>query len=182
MCFNCGLVGHAANLCRNPALEQDTLAPIGPWIRSTQYGKRKMEDKDRKFYSNPSHSPNFGKYSPKVPASLVSQLAAMKLQTQNQKEKNKSDVQPDQQKHTQDGGENTRQMGMQVTTEKGKSVPNMGAQQVVYQGTNNNGKFEADPTKQVKRLKLAYETSNANKDNMDIQILAGLEIQASQTQ
>ncbi|GAU44439.1 hypothetical protein TSUD_129330 [Trifolium subterraneum] len=93
-----------------------------------------MEDKDRKFYSNPSQSPNFGKYSPKVPASLAAQLAAMKLQTQNQKEKNKSDVQTDQQKHTQDGGENTRQRGMQLATEKGKSVPNMGAQQVFYQG------------------------------------------------
>ncbi|GAU49883.1 hypothetical protein TSUD_408220 [Trifolium subterraneum] len=35
-CFNCGLVGHAANLCRHKALAEDTLAPLGPWIRSTQ--------------------------------------------------------------------------------------------------------------------------------------------------
>jgi hypothetical protein len=75
-CFNCGLIGHAANLCRNQALNMETLAPLGPWIRSTQFGKRKIDEKDRKFYSNPSHSPNFGKYSPTVPATLLEKLAA----------------------------------------------------------------------------------------------------------
>jgi hypothetical protein len=59
MCFNCGFVGHADTLCRNRAPEADTLAPLGPWIRSSQYGRRKMEDKDKKFYNNPSQSPNF---------------------------------------------------------------------------------------------------------------------------
>jgi hypothetical protein len=68
------------NLCRNEALKDDTLAPLGPWIRSTQYGRRKMADKDKKFYSNPSQSPNFGTYSPTVPASLLAQMAAMKVQ------------------------------------------------------------------------------------------------------
>ncbi|GAU48257.1 hypothetical protein TSUD_174950 [Trifolium subterraneum] len=51
---------------RNQALDLD-IAPLGPWIRSNQYGRRKMEDKDKNFYSNPSHSKNFGYYSPMCP-------------------------------------------------------------------------------------------------------------------
>jgi hypothetical protein len=80
VCFKCGLVGHVEKLCKNPPMELGTLAPLGPWIRSTQYGRRKMEAKDRKFYSNPSHNPKFGQYSSTVPTSLLDQLAAMKLQ------------------------------------------------------------------------------------------------------
>ncbi|GAU40781.1 hypothetical protein TSUD_26610 [Trifolium subterraneum] len=92
-CFNCGLVGHEAKLCRNQALNTDTTAPLGPWIRSSQYGRRKMEEKDRKYYSNPSQSPNFGKYSPPVPTSLLAQLAAMKLQNQTPTNNNPSQQQ-----------------------------------------------------------------------------------------
>jgi hypothetical protein len=80
MCFKCGMIGHMDKLCRNQPLELDTLAPLGPWIRSTQYGKRKMEEKDRKYYSNPSQSKNFGHYSPLVPADLLEKLAAMRVQ------------------------------------------------------------------------------------------------------
>jgi hypothetical protein len=58
-----------------------TLAPLGPWIRSTQYGKRKMEAKDKKYYRNPSQNPDFRKYCPPVPTGLLEKLAAMKLQT-----------------------------------------------------------------------------------------------------
>ncbi|MCH84338.1 zinc CCHC-type-like protein [Trifolium medium] len=79
VCFKCGMIGHADKLCRNQALYLETLAPLGPWIRSTKYGKRKMEEKDRKFYSNPSHGKNFGHYSPPVPADLLEKLAAMKV-------------------------------------------------------------------------------------------------------
>ncbi|MCH82220.1 hypothetical protein A2U01_0003021 [Trifolium medium] len=81
VCFKCGMIGHTDKLCRNQALVLDTLAPLGPWIRSTQYGKRKMEDKDRKFYSNPSHAKNFGQYSPPVPSDLLEKLAAMRVNT-----------------------------------------------------------------------------------------------------
>jgi hypothetical protein len=84
VCFNCGLLGHGDKLCKNQALNLDTLAPLGPWIRSTQYGKRKMEEKDKKYYSNPSHSKNFGHYSPPVPSDLLEKLAAMKVSSPSQ--------------------------------------------------------------------------------------------------
>jgi hypothetical protein len=38
-----------------------------------------MEEKDRKFYSNPSHAKNFGQYSPPVPSDLLEKLAALKV-------------------------------------------------------------------------------------------------------
>jgi hypothetical protein len=92
VCFKCGLLGHAEKLCRNLPLVLGTLAPLGPWIRSTQYGRRKMEAKDRKFYSNPSQAPNFGQYSPPVPTSLLEQLTAMKIQ-KNKEENNQQSSQ-----------------------------------------------------------------------------------------
>jgi hypothetical protein len=89
VCFNCGLIGHMDKLCRNQPFNLDTLAPIGPWIRSTQYGKRKMEEKDRKYYNNPSHAKNFGQYSPPVPSDLLEKLAALRVNkaSKNQPEK-----------------------------------------------------------------------------------------------
>ncbi|MCH83803.1 hypothetical protein A2U01_0004629 [Trifolium medium] len=82
VCFKCAMIGHSDKLCRNPPFVWDTLAPLGPWIRFTQYGRRKMEDKDKKYYSNPSHSKDFGHYSPHVPADLLAKLAAMKVQSE----------------------------------------------------------------------------------------------------
>ncbi|KAK2424373.1 hypothetical protein QL285_034740 [Trifolium repens] len=38
-----------------------------------------MEEKDKKFYSNPSHAKNFGQYSPPVPSDLLAKLAALKV-------------------------------------------------------------------------------------------------------
>ncbi|GAU20573.1 hypothetical protein TSUD_33200 [Trifolium subterraneum] len=91
VCFKCGLIGHAENICRNQALELETLAPLGPWIRSNQYGRRKMEDKDKRFHSNPSHSKNFGHYSPPIPADLLEKLAAMKVHTTKETAKDTAD-------------------------------------------------------------------------------------------
>jgi hypothetical protein len=93
-CFKCGMIGHDDKLCRNQAMELGTLAPLGPWIRSTQYGKRNMEEKDRKYYSNPSHGKDFGHTSPTVPADLLEKLAAMKVQAETG---NKSNQQQNQQ-------------------------------------------------------------------------------------
>ncbi|MCI25300.1 hypothetical protein A2U01_0046490, partial [Trifolium medium] len=69
-------------LCRNSVLNIENLAPLGPWIRSNHYGRRRLDPRDRQFYSNPSISPNFGTYSPPVPTALIEQLAAMKIKTQ----------------------------------------------------------------------------------------------------
>ncbi|PNX60790.1 hypothetical protein L195_g052112, partial [Trifolium pratense] len=80
VCFKCGILGHGDNLCQNEPLNLEDAAPLGPWIRSNQYGRRVMEEKDRKFYSNPSHSKTFGQYSPPIPASMLAQMAAMKIQ------------------------------------------------------------------------------------------------------
>jgi hypothetical protein len=90
VCFKCGLLGHSDKLCRNQALNMETLAPLGPWIRSTQYGRRKMDSRDRKLYSNPSQSPNFGKYSPPIPAALIAQLTAMKINHKRPMEQDQS--------------------------------------------------------------------------------------------
>jgi hypothetical protein len=99
VCFNCGMFGHGDKVCRNPALNLETLAPLGHWIRSTQYGKRKLEEKDRKYYSNSSLSANFGHYSPPVPTDLLEKLAAMKV---NKEDTHKiSNNQPHQNQHKQ---------------------------------------------------------------------------------
>ena len=79
ICYNCGIIGHAANLCQNPPLNVSNTTPLGPWIRSTQYGIRVMEAKDKKYYSNPSQAKDFGHTSPPAPDSLIQQFAAMKL-------------------------------------------------------------------------------------------------------
>jgi hypothetical protein len=46
-------------------------------------------EKDKQFHSNPSQGKNYGHYSPPIPASMLAQMAAMKLQEEEQeKEKN----------------------------------------------------------------------------------------------
>ncbi|GAU48571.1 hypothetical protein TSUD_137560 [Trifolium subterraneum] len=103
------------------AMAEDTLAPLGPWIRSTQYGKRKMENKDRKYYSNPSQSPNFGHYSPLVPASLLAQLAAMKLQTQDPMTNNNGN-----QQQSNREGHREDQATTDQTQTTGRTIPQLG--------------------------------------------------------
>jgi hypothetical protein len=80
ICYKCGIIGHADNLCQNLPLDTGNAIPLGPWIRSTQYGRRVLEAKDRKYYSNPSQSKDFGHCSPPAPDILLQQLADMKLQ------------------------------------------------------------------------------------------------------
>lgn len=80
ICYKCGLIGHAENLCQNSPLVVDNATPLSPWVRSTQYGRKVMEAKDKKYYSNPSQAKGSGHFSPPAPESLIQQLAAMKLQ------------------------------------------------------------------------------------------------------
>jgi hypothetical protein len=79
VCFKCGIVGHAENLCHNPPLEDDGSPSLGPWIRSNIYGRRIMEAKDKKYHSNPSMAKNYGSYSPPIPAAMLKEMAAMKI-------------------------------------------------------------------------------------------------------
>jgi hypothetical protein len=80
VCFKCGLLGHAENLCHNQQLDMRDSAPLGPWIRSNQYGRRVMEAKDRKYHNNPSMSKEFGHFNPPIPTSMIEQMKAMKIQ------------------------------------------------------------------------------------------------------
>ncbi|PNY16051.1 cysteine desulfurase mitochondrial-like [Trifolium pratense] len=176
ICFNCGLVGHEAKLCRNRTLNTDTIAPLGPWIRSTQYGRRKMEEKDRKFYSNPSHSPNFGKYSPPVPEALIAQLAAIKLQNQAMRNNNQATPREEyKQQETEQNG-NTNSTNQIVLDRKSQQYSNNN------QNTEKAGKSNIEDNHQVKRLKIAFDSNTDNRINMEIQTLAGLGAQAGQKQ
>ncbi|GAU48067.1 hypothetical protein TSUD_404950 [Trifolium subterraneum] len=174
-CFNCGLVGQEAKLCKNQALNAYTTAPLGPWIRSSQYGRRKMEEKDRKFYSNPSHSPNFGKYSPPVPASLLAQLAAMKLQTQTPINNNQNQ---------QQGEQNRKETSHRDTIQNTNQQLEVGIRTQHIEGNNqrseNAGKTNIKVAHQVKRLKLAYEPQADSRMLMDTNTMAGLGAQAGQ--
>ncbi|GAU25508.1 hypothetical protein TSUD_279920 [Trifolium subterraneum] len=175
-CFNCGLVGHEAKLCRNQALNTDTTTPLGPWIRSSQYGRRKMEEKDKKYYSNPSQSPNFGKYSPHVPASLLAQLAAMKLQNQTPINNNQNQQQGEQSSKETSHGDTSQNTTQQ--REVGAIIP-------CSEGSNlrseKAGKTNIEDAHQVKRLKLAYEPTNGRM-LMETNTMAGLGAQAGQQQ
>jgi hypothetical protein len=178
-CFNCGLIGHAANLCRNQALNMETLAPLGPWIRSTQFAKRKIDEKDRKFYSNPSHSPNFGQYSPTVPATLLEKLAAMKLQTQNPSSKQMNDNMGHKDTshacNSSTNTVNTVQVCV-VNREYMHTEGQMGNNQLA----SNDGKHKEQSSNQAKRLRLDFEANNGDTNMEEDQLMAGLEFQASQ--
>jgi hypothetical protein len=79
VCFKCGILGHDEKLCQNEPQQIEGNAPLGPWIRSNQFGRRVMEEKDKKYYSNPSKSKTFGQFSPPIPASMLAQMQAMKI-------------------------------------------------------------------------------------------------------
>jgi hypothetical protein len=167
VCFNCGFIGHMDKLCRNPPVNMDTIAPMGPWIRSTQYGKRKQEIKDQKFYSNPSHSPDFGKYSPPVPASLLAKLADMKIQPQTNKDQGVNNNQSPQRNSTHRAGQYTNRDQDQT------QVDEMVTDSQPVSASENEA---MDKSNQAKRLKLTTAAASTyNKQSM-----AGLGIQASQ--
>jgi hypothetical protein len=45
-----------------------------------------MEEKDRKYHSNPSQSKSYGQYSPPIPASMLAQMEAMRIQEEKTEE------------------------------------------------------------------------------------------------
>jgi hypothetical protein len=68
----------------------ENMASLGPWIRSTQFWRVVMEERDRKYHSNPSQSRNYGQYSPLIPASMLAQMEAMKIQEEQAAEGSRS--------------------------------------------------------------------------------------------
>jgi len=56
-CFGCGLVGHNSENCRNPPLmfKGDT-NPRRAWLRSKNYGRRLVEEKEKTFNNNSKKS------------------------------------------------------------------------------------------------------------------------------
>jgi hypothetical protein len=160
VCFNCGRIGHYDKLCRNQPLNLETLAPLGPWIRSTQYGKRKMEAKDKKFYSNPSLSKEFGHYSPPVPSDLLEKLAAMKVSTSNLHNDN-------QQQQPHSNAESPMKQQHASTGEKGEKV---------YRQTISNEATNMDLTPAVPAKELSYQ---AKRQKLEELSRAGTARQAS---
>jgi hypothetical protein len=162
VCFHCGLIGHSDKQCKNQAINMDTMTPLGPWIRSNQYGRRKMAEKDRQFFSNPSQSPNFGTYSPSMPASLLSQLAAMKINNPQNQNNNTTPKPHTTTSNQQEKGKatfgNNSYADMDRISETPKEISDIAS------GNYN----------QAKRLKMAEEVSTTS------QPMAGLEFQASQ--
>jgi hypothetical protein len=84
-------VGHGENLCYNKGMAMENTVLLGPWLRSNQYGRRIIDAKDNKYHNNPSLGKHFSSYSPPIPASMLEQMAAMKLQ--EEKEANNSNNQ-----------------------------------------------------------------------------------------
>jgi hypothetical protein len=175
-CFKCGLIGHADKLCRNAPMALGTLAPLGPWIRSTQYGKRKMDAKDRKYYSNPSHDPNFGKNSPPVPTSLLEKLASMKIQTPKGNNQQQNNQQQHQyalmQTHQLQTGSSVQERIMLLYAHKQRIHTNSNLQ-IAGISTNGNQPPEGTTQHQItpaKRQKMEAETTNNNETTqMDYQ-------------
>ncbi|GAU51479.1 hypothetical protein TSUD_413680 [Trifolium subterraneum] len=157
VCFKCGMIGHIDKLCRNQALDLDTLAPLGPWLRSTQYGKIKMEAKHKKYYSNPSHSKNFGQYSPPVPTDLLEKLAAMKVNSsQEQSTKHTPTPQADPKPLSQDIPAMNTTNGLQITSEdRGKKAHRL------------NYNTEAMSTENTQEIAAQHQTFQAKRQKME---------------
>ncbi|PNX54703.1 hypothetical protein L195_g048324, partial [Trifolium pratense] len=79
-CFQFCLIGHSEDYCKRKGLIEhlNEVNPLGPWLRSNQFGRRIMDPKDRRFSSNPQKSPSYGDLSP-VPKGLIKALEDLKL-------------------------------------------------------------------------------------------------------
>jgi len=79
-CFKCGIIGHSLENCEdnNSGLPEGIVNPRGPWLRSTVYGKRIHEKKDKKFHSNPMKSVSGSQFSP-IPKAMLEQMANLKI-------------------------------------------------------------------------------------------------------
>jgi hypothetical protein len=169
VCFKCGILGHEEKLCMNEALTLEGQAPLGPWIRSKQYGRRIRDDNDKQFHSNPSQGKNFGHYSPPIPASMLEQMAAMKLQEEAQEERSRQDANNEPRNNMQKPREGQCQKSM--VRRSNTSLMQVQAQETMVITEHREGQLAA------KRPRMEIETS----PTIDT-IMAGPVKQASQGQ
>ncbi|GAU34369.1 hypothetical protein TSUD_217090 [Trifolium subterraneum] len=135
----------------NQALDMATIAPLGPWIRSTQYGRRKMDEREKKYFSNPSQAKNFGQYSPPVPADLLEKLAAIRVQSTHEPPQAQPKPQPNQQ-NTQQPDIHSMDISLQQAEAKGKNAQMQGQQMEII--TSNTQQANSPPSHQTKRHKM----------------------------
>jgi hypothetical protein len=94
-----------------------------------------MEDKDRKYYSNPSHGKIFGHYSPPVPSYLLEKLAAMRVNNrQNNQPEQTSQSTVNQAPHTMDSSpmEGIQHQLMERNTKNNRIGTNLGQFQAEF--------------------------------------------------
>jgi hypothetical protein len=135
-----------------------------------------MDAKDRKYYSNPSHDPNFGKNSPPVPTSLLEKLAAMKIQTPKGNNQQQNNQQQHQyalmQTHQLQTGSSVQERIMLLYAHKQRIHTNSNLQ-IAGISTNGNQPPEGTTQHQItpaKRQKMEAETTNNNETTqMDYQ-------------
>jgi hypothetical protein len=80
-CFLCGYLGHNETTCnnQNSAMGERETNPRGPWLRSSNYGKRINDKRDTRFNSNPMKSMSGGNFSP-IPKAMLDLMAKMTLE------------------------------------------------------------------------------------------------------
>jgi hypothetical protein len=169
VCFNCGILGHEEKMCSNEALSIEGHARLGPWIRSNQYGRRMRAEQDRQFHSNPSQGKNYGHYSPTIPASMLAQMAAMKLQEEEQENK-KNSTRSEGTSNNRQGTKDT-QVQKSITSKTTTMLIQEDIQGVLTLTNRGEGQNES------KRPRMELET-NSSKDTT----MTGPAMQASQGQ
>jgi hypothetical protein len=133
-----------------------------------------MEAKDKKYYSNPSNDPNFGKNSPPVPTSLLEKLAAMKIQTpkDNDQQQNNQQQSTPMQTHQLQTSSSVQEKVMMLNAHNQITHTNNNLQ-IAGISTNGNQQPEGTIQHQVtpaKRQKMEAETTNNNDTtHMDYQ-------------
>jgi hypothetical protein len=173
VCFNCGIVGHAENLCQNQPLDMENSAPLGAWIRSNQFGRRILDLKDKKHYSNPSKAANFGTYSPPIPASMLEQMAAMKLKDDLEAEASHNSSQ-----QKKKGAQSTQTGATGLNTKPAKSLSLTEQQSCVMHSTVENGM--GPQLLHTKRQRVEITSSNGMTGTMEDTYMAGPAEQAGQ--
>ncbi|MCH88827.1 hypothetical protein A2U01_0009720 [Trifolium medium] len=114
-----------------------------------------MEEKDRKFYSNPSHAKNFGQYSPPVPADLLEKLAAMKVQQQTDPQPNQSSNQHNTSfPHPQQNSHNTMESMQSTQEERIKRAHRLSYNQELQLMDTATDTTKQDQMVQIKRQKM----------------------------